>query len=337
VSTLPAPPTSPSPAGCGPASSGTGSAAVPGWVRSALLINLICEIGIVVTGGLVRLTGSGLGCPKWPQCVPGSFTPVAFQAQGYHKYIEFGNRLLTSVVSLAALAALIAAVVFARRTGASRRIVALGSAPLALVAVQAVIGGISVRVGLSPISVATHFLVSMVLVAASALLWLATGGSPAATTRREVRWITAGVGVLATVVLVLGTVVTGSGPHSGDAQRPTRFGFNPRDVSWLHADAVWLFVGLVVALALAVRLTGADAVLRRRVVWLLAITLGQGVIGYVQYVMNVPILLVMLHMLGASLLVVAVTAVSAGVVGTGGLTRAPAPVAATTPSPSPSP
>jgi cytochrome c oxidase assembly protein subunit 15 len=324
VSTLPAPPTSPSSSGSGPASPEAG--VVPGWVRPALLTNLIAQIGIVVTGGLVRLTGSGLGCPTWPQCVPGSFTPVAFQAQGYHKYIEFGNRLLTSVVTLTALAALTAAVVFARRTGASRRIVALGSAPLALVAVQAVLGGISVRVGLSPISVATHFLVSMVLIAASALLWLATGDSPTPAGRREVRWITAGIGLLATVVLVLGTVVTGSGPHSGDAQRPTRFGFNPRDVSWLHADAVWLFVGLVVALALAVRLTGADAVLRRRVLWLLGITLAQGVIGYVQYALHVPILLVILHMLGASLLVVAVTAVSAGVVGTDSLTRRPPPV-----------
>jgi cytochrome c oxidase assembly protein subunit 15 len=336
VSTLPAPPTSPSPSGSGPTTPVSGSGAVPAWVRPALMINLIAEIGIVVTGGLVRLTGSGLGCPTWPRCVPGSFTPVAFQAQGYHKYIEFGNRLLTSVVSLAALAALMAAVVFARRTGASRRIVALGSTPLVLVAVQAVVGGISVRVGLSPISVATHFLVSMVLVAASALLWLATGRSPVPTGRREVRWITAGVGVLAAVVLVLGTVVTGSGPHSGDADRPTRFGFNPRDVSWLHADAVWLFVGLVVALALAVRLTGADAVLRRRVIWLLAVTLAQGVIGYVQYALHVPILLVMLHMLGASLLVVAVTAVSAGVVGTDTLTRAGAFTPASTPPPPPS-
>jgi len=197
---------------------------------------------------------------------------------------------------------------------------------LLLVAVQAVVGGVSVLVGLSPIWVAAHFLLSMVLVAVSALLWLATGASPAPALQREVRWITAGVALLAAVVLMLGTVVTGSGPHSGDAQHPTRFGFNPRDVSWLHADAVWLFVGLVVALALALRLTGADAILWRRVLVLLGVTLAQGVIGYVQYATHLPILLVMLHMLGASVLVVAVTAISAGVVGTGGLTRATTPV-----------
>jgi cytochrome c oxidase assembly protein subunit 15 len=161
----------------------------------------------------------------------------------------------------------------------------------------------------------------MVLISVSALLWYATGPAVTPNPRRELRWITAGIGVLATVVLVLGTVVTGSGPHSGDAEKPTRFGFNPRDVSWLHADAVWLFVGLVVALVLVVRLTGADAVLRRRVALLLAVTLGQGVIGYVQYFTDLPAVLVMLHMLGASLLVVAVTAVTVGVVGTAPLTR----------------
>jgi len=323
VSTLPAAPTGPSPSDAGPGTPGSLASAVPGWVRPALMANLIAEIGIVVTGGLVRLTGSGLGCPTWPKCVPGSFTPVAHQAQGFHKYIEFGNRTLTSVLVILAIAALAAAVVYARHTGASRRFVLLGATPLLLVVVQAVIGGISVLVGLSPISVATHFLVSMVLVSVSALLWYATGPAVTPTRRREVRWITAGIAVLATVVLMLGTVVTGSGPHSGDAEKPTRFGFNPRDVSWLHADAVWLFVGLVVALVLAVRLTGADAVLRRRVMLLLAVTLGQGVIGYVQYFTDLPAVLVMLHMLGASLLVVAVTAVAVGVVGTEPLTRKP--------------
>jgi cytochrome c oxidase assembly protein subunit 15 len=116
---------------------------------------------------------------------------------------------------------------------------------------------------------------------------------------------------VAAVVLVLGTVVTGSGPHSGDATTPARLGFDPRSVSWLHADAVWLFVGLVVALLFAVRLTDASAALRRRTIWLLGITLLQGVIGYVQYATGLPILAVALHMLGASLLVVAVTGVVA--------------------------
>jgi cytochrome c oxidase assembly protein subunit 15 len=166
------------------------------------------------------------------------------------------------------------------------------------------------------VTVAAHFLVSMVLIAASVWLLLTvpaadhgTAGGPAL--RAEVRWLVGAVAVVAAVVLVLGTVVTGSGPHSGDATTPARLGFDPRSVSWLHADAVWLFVGLVVALLFAVRLTDASAALRRRTIWLLGITLLQGVIGYVQYATGLPILAVALHMLGASLLVVAVTGVVA--------------------------
>jgi cytochrome c oxidase assembly protein subunit 15 len=289
-------------------------------VRPALLVNLICEIAILVTGGVVRVTGSGLGCPTWPRCVPGSFTPVAHQAQTWHKYVEFGNRTLTSVLVVAAVAALFAGLTYRRQTGAGPRFVILAAAPLVGVVAQAIIGGVSVLVGLSPISVATHFLVSAVIIAISALLYLATGERVEPNHRRELRWITAGVAALAAVVLALGTVVTGSGPHSGDADKPVRFGFNPRDVAWLHADAVWLFIGLVVALLLTARLTGASATLQRRAAWLLAVTLLQGVIGYVQYFTHLPGAMVVLHMLGAGLLTLAVTAVVAGVVGTKTLT-----------------
>ena len=128
-------------------------------------------------------------------------------------------------------------------------------------------------------------------------------------------WIAWAVAVVCGVVLVLGTVVTGSGPHSGDADTPNRFGFDPRTVSWLHADAVWLFVGLVVALLLAMRLVGATRAAHRRGVWLLVVTLAQGAIGYVQYFTGLPVSLVTLHMLGSALLTVAVTAAVAAVVG----------------------
>lgn len=328
MSTLPAPPAGPSSSAGGPHPPGGAPASVlPRWVRPALLVNLIAQIGIIVTGGLVRVTGSGLGCPTWPRCVPGSFTPVAHQAESYHKYIEFGNRTLTSVVVATAAAALLGALAYRRHRDTGGRFLALGVTPIVLVLVQAVLGGISVLVGLSPISVAAHFLVSAVLVVVSALLYLTTGEPVAADRRREVRWITAGVAVLATAVLVLGTVVTGSGPHSGDADTPARFGFDPRDVAWLHADAVWLFVGLVVALVLVARLTGSDDVLRRRALWLLAVTLLQGVIGYVQYATDLPQFLVVLHMLGAALLTLAVTAVVAGVVGTRQITGSRRPLA----------
>jgi cytochrome c oxidase assembly protein subunit 15 len=285
-------------------------------VRVTLLVNLAAQIGIVLTGGLVRLTGSGLGCPTWPQCVPGSYTPVVEQPQGIHKDIEFGNRLLTFVVGLAAIAALVMVWRFVRRSGAPRRLIALAAAPLLGVVAQAVLGGITVLTDLSPATVAAHFLVSMALVAASTVLYLAVAApTRAAAVRREIRQLGWAIAGLAAVVLVLGTVVTGSGPHSGDAEKPARFGFDPATVSWLHADAVWLFVGLVVALVVAVRLSSAPVV-QRRAVALLVVTVLQGAVGYVQYATDLPVALVAVHMLGASALVVAVTAVVVALTGT---------------------
>jgi heme a synthase len=287
-----------------------------------MLANLGCEIGIVVTGGLVRVTDSGLGCPTWPQCVPGSFTPVPHQAQGYHKDIEFGNRALIAVLVVAAVAALWAAVAYRRRTGAGRRFVWWASAPLWGIAAQAVIGGITVRTHLSAITVAAHFLPSMLIVAVSTLLYLTVRDPGQEPERgRELRGLTAGVAGLTAVILAMGTVVTGSGPHAGDAGARGRFAFNPRDVSWLHADAVLLFTGLVVGLVLVARLSATGPTVRRRTRWLLAVTLLQGLIGYVEYATKLPMLLVVLHMLGASLLVVAVTAVVAAVTGTRALNR----------------
>ena len=276
------------------------------WLRRVLLANLILEIGIVVTGGLVRLSGSGLGCPTWPQCVPGSFTPVPYQEQGFHKLIEFGNRTLTSVVGAAALLVIVAIWRWAPVRRGLRRISVL---PLVGVMLQAVLGGITVLTGLNPALVAAHFLASMVLVSLSAyLLYRVAEGDepPVALVRPEARlvaWLTAALGAL---VLVLGTMVTGSGPHSGDASTP-RFGFDPRTISWLHADAVMLFTGLVVAVLLAVQLTVTDP--RPRRVWhsVFGITVFQGLVGYAQYVTDLPDVLVLVHMLGASLLVVSLT------------------------------
>lgn len=292
------------------------------WLRPVLVVNLVAQIGIVLTGGTVRLTGSGLGCPTFPECVSGSIVPVAHQAQGIHKYIEFGNRTLTSVLSVLAIAALVL-VVWHVRAGLvpqrrRRGIVLLGAAPLAGVALQALIGGITVLTTLNPATVAVHFMVSMSLIAVSAWLLLTVAPpdrqqavaevAEQELLRPELRWLALGVAGVLAAVLALGTVVTGSGPHSGDADRPNRFAVNVRDVAWLHADAVWLFVGLVVALVLALRLTGAGPIATRRSYWLLGLTLTQGVVGFVQYVTAVPAVLVGVHMLGASLLVLTMTA-----------------------------
>ena len=276
------------------------------WLRRVLLVNLILEIGIVITGGLVRLTGSGLGCPTWPQCVPGSFTPMPHQEQGFHKLIEFGNRTLTSVVGVAAVLVIVAVWRWAPTRRGLRRISVL---PLVGVMLQAVLGGITVLTGLNPALVAAHFLASMVLVALSAYLLYRAGegdGHPVALVRPPVRAVARVVATLGAMVLALGTMVTGSGPHSGDPATP-RFGFDPAAVSWVHADTVMLFAGLAVAVLLAVQLTAKDARPRRAWRAVFTITVLQGVIGYTQYFTGLPEVLVLVHMLGASLLTVSLT------------------------------
>ncbi len=271
-----------------------------------LLANLVAQVGIVVTGGLVRLTGSGLGCPTWPECVDGSIAPTVEQAEGFHKYIEFGNRMLTGVL----LAVALASVVLVWRAAPRRAMKTAAVAVLGGVVVQAVLGGITVLRGLDPVTVSAHFLVSMALIAAASYLWFArgeTGARPRALVPplvSRLAWVTCGVGGL---VLVLGTVVTGSGPHSGDADEPARYGFDPRTVAWLHADVVMLFLGLVVATWLAARLVSAGTRTPRAWLVVLGVSLAQGLVGYVQYFTGLPEAVVLAHMLGASLLVVALT------------------------------
>ena len=277
------------------------------WLPRVLLANLVVEVLIVVTGGLVRLTGSGLGCPTWPECVPGSYTPVPHQAEGWHRYIEFGNRTLTSVVSIAAIATVYAV----WRWAAGRRDLLLPAVGVLVgVGVQAVLGGVTVRTGLNPITVAAHFLVSMCLVATAAHLVFRApepaGERPLVVPAvvERLGWATCAV---AAAVLALGTVVTGSGPHSGDADEPARFGFDPRTISWLHADAVMLFLGLVVAMWVASRLTSDSTKPGRAWAGVLVVTLAQGVVGYTQYLTGLPWVVVLVHMLLATLLVVALT------------------------------
>lgn len=275
------------------------------WLRRLAWINLGVEIGIVATGGLVRLSGSGLGCPRWPECVSGSLTPVRHQEQAWHKYIEFGNRTLTSVVGVVAVL-LILAIIGHRRTSDRRALLPPALGVLGGIALQAIVGGVSVLTDLNPAIVALHFLISMVLVATSAWVVWQVRTHHLVRVRREVRWLATGTAAIAAIVLVLGTAVTGAGPHSGDAAQPARFGFSPRSAAWLHADMVMLFSGLVVAMVVATSLLGARSAMR---VWRLVayVTVLQGIIGYTQYFLGVPGALVLIHMLGACLLVVAVT------------------------------
>ena len=290
------------------------------WLRRILLANLIAQVGIVLTGGVVRLTGSGLGCPTFPQCVPGSYIPVVNQSQGIHKYIEFGNRMLTTVVSVMAVAALLAVLRYVRDGRAGRGLLVLGAVPFLGVMAQALIGGITVLTQLNPTVVAVHFLVSMGLIAGSTLLLLAAvppkddHPSPVPVLSRRLSVAAAAVGA---VVLTLGTLVTGSGPHSGDAEDPNRFSFDIPLVTRMHSGAVWLFVLLVIAIVVLLGRAAAPhqswsrpadwSLSRRWAAALLLVTLGQGVIGYLQYALGVPAWLVAVHMLGACLFVITTT------------------------------
>jgi cytochrome c oxidase assembly protein subunit 15 len=265
-------------------------------LRRAALATLVANIGIVVTGGLVRLTGSGLGCPTWPSCTDDSY--VTTSAMGFHGVIEFGNRTLTFVIGLIAAVAVLAAWRQRQRvpgvlTGAVWVLIGIG--------MQGVIGGITVHLALNPWIVATHFLASMVLIAIAYLFWVRTREVPPRwTAPRAVR--TGGVLIVAVsaVVLVLGTVVTGSGPHSGDT-RASRTGFDPAAMSQLHGDAVFVLLGLSVALWLALRGLSAPLRVTRAAGVLVLVELSQGVVGFVQYFTGLPWPVVILHMLGACL------------------------------------
>ena len=281
----------------------------PRWLRGIFMANLVAQIGIVVTGGVVRLTGSGLGCPTWPECVEGSYVPTTRQEEAWHKYVEFGNRLLTFVLAALAVAAIVGALAWwrrQRRVGDARgAVLALAAIPIIGTIVQAVLGGVTVLTGLNPWAVATHFLVSIAIIAGCVVLVYRAGepGDQPVTrlVRPEVRVLGWALVAVTAVVVVLGVVVTGSGPHSGDADSEARFGVDPRTVAWLHADSVLLFLGLTVGLIVALRVTHAPARTMRFALALLVVSLAQGVIGYAQYFSGLPWVLVAIHMLGACL------------------------------------
>lgn len=268
------------------------------WLRIALLANLVGQIAIILTGGLVRLTGSGLGCPTWPRCTPDSVVPTASQAEGFHKWIEFGNRLVTFVLVAIALAVLVLAYRAFRQT--RPRFVAACTVPLLFVVVQAIVGGIIVLTNLDPKTVSPHFLLSIFLVANAVYLLhrYGEGDGPRELVvpplLHKLAHLAAAVGGL---VIVLGTAVTGSGPHSGDADQPVRFGFDPQATSWLHADAVMLFLGLAVAVVVAAKLVRAPEPFTQAWLMILALSAAQGVLGYLQYFTGRPIVLVAAHLL----------------------------------------
>ncbi len=255
--------------------------------------NLLANIGIVVTGAAVRLTGSGLGCPTWPRCTEASY--VAHAELGVYGAIEFGNRLLTFLLAAVAVLCFLAAL-GARHRRATRLALVVGLG----IPLQAGLGGITVLTDLNPWVVAGHFLLSMAIVMVCVAL-VDELRSPdrglAPRLPRALAWGTLGWGWL---VLYLGTVVTGAGPHAGDADA-RRNGLDPATVSQVHAVSVYVLVALTVAL-LVVAVRGGHGWLARVTGLVLVIELAQGVLGWVQYWLDLPVGLVALHMLGAALL-----------------------------------
>ena len=261
----------------------------------ASTVLLFLQAALVVTGGAVRLTGSGLGCPTWPECTPGSYTPVPHQAEPVlNVWIEFGNRMLTFALVLASLVLIVSVLKSGRR---DLRSLAMGQ--FLGIFGQGVLGGITVLTGLHPITVALHLLLSMVLIAGATSIHIrrfepSINIESSKLTRSLARLH---VSVMF-IVMILGTVVTGSGPHAGDAQAE-RFTFDIRTVAILHADFVIFLFGITIAFFVAVG-TSAQTKIKLRTFTIIA--LAQGIIGYVQYFLGVPALIVGLHLLGAAVL-----------------------------------
>jgi cytochrome c oxidase assembly protein subunit 15 len=274
-------------------------AATARLVRPLGWASLVANIVLVVTGGAVRLTGSGLGCPTWPRCTDESMTPHG--NLNMHSAIEFGNRTLTFVLTAIAIATLVAAWNTGRR---DLRLLSLGIA-LGIPA-QAVVGGITVLTDLNPWVVSLHLLSSMAIIGVAVVFLWRIDRADVPVVAGPVVWLAWATFAAAWLVLYVGTVVTGSGPHAGDADAP-RNGLSPLQMSQLHADLVFLFIGLSVGLlfaALALRSPGGTV---QAVLVLLGVEVAQSAIGFVQYFTDLPIVLVAFHMLGAAVISAAVT------------------------------
>ncbi|MGZ4615293.1 MAG: COX15/CtaA family protein [Actinomycetes bacterium] len=273
----------------------------PAAVRRTFLGALVMNTVIVATGGAVRLTASGLGCPTVPKCTDTSM--VVTREMGVHGAIEFGNRMLTFVLTAAVVAALVTA------WRASRRDLVRVAGVLFLgIVAQAVLGAVTVLTGLNPVTVMAHFLVSMGLLAVATYGFdVARGARVPATVvvRPEIRLGGYLLTAVVAATLVAGTVVTGTGPHSGDKHASHRLPFDLASVTQLHADLVVLLLGLTTGLIIALRATDAPAAVVRRGTTLLVVALAQGLIGFTQYVTDLPVLLVGLHVLGAALVWIA--------------------------------
>lgn len=266
---------------------------VRAWAWASVVANSV----IIFTGGVVRLTGSGLGCPTWPRCTEESFVP--HRSLGLHGVIEFGNRLLTYVLIAVAIATFVAVWRWAHTSRSLRRHAGILAAGVPF---QGVIGGITVLTDLNPWIVSIHLLLSLGLVAGSIILVLRVSDTARPGLSGLAGRMVVLVYVLTWVAVYLGTVVTGSGPHAGDAEAP-RNELDPQLWSRIHAGSVWALV--IATIVLVVVLRGTPAF--RAALVLLGVELAQGLIGYVQYFTDLPIALVAAHLVGAAVLVASAT------------------------------
>ena len=272
----------------------------PKFLRRVANLMVITQSAIVITGASVRLTGSGLGCSTWPECTPGSYTPSPDQPEApLHAWIEFGNRLLTFVLFLNALVLVIS--ILRNR----KELFGLGAIQILGILAQAVLGGITVLTGLNPATVAGHFMLSIILIAAAlSLRQRIYGKSPSGLiVSKLTRNLARALVLLTFVVLIAGTIVTGSGPHAGDSTAE-RFPLDARTVSWIHADLVIALIGVAIALLISIQVGESGAtreILGARIKVFLLASLVQGAIGYTQYFTGLPEVLVAFHILGSIL------------------------------------
>jgi cytochrome c oxidase assembly protein subunit 15 len=278
----------------------------PVTVRRASFAALVMSVVIVVTGGAVRVTASGLGCPTWPTCRGDSL--LGTREMGVHHAIEISNRMLTYVLCAAVGWAIIAIrAMEPRRTGLYR----LAWAQFWVVVGNAVWGGLTVLTKLNPYVVSLHFLLSAALITVAVLTWQRVDegdAAPRPLVGKPVRQLGQVLAGATAVLIVVGTLVTGAGPHPGDsstAHKVQRIDVDWKTIAQLHADFAWVVVGLTVALWFVLRAVDAPRGPQRRVAELFGVLMGQGVIGYVQYFTHLPAALVDLHMFGASLVWIA--------------------------------
>lgn len=270
------------------------SALVP---LTALLLFL--QSALVITGGAVRLTGSGLGCPTWPECVPGSYLPVEGQTEGaLHAWIEFGNRLLTFALLIAAVATLVAVLKSGRRD-----LRFLAATQILGILGQGVLGGITVLTDLNPLAVASHLLLSILLISAATSLFTRRRHPEVRTnsTQMKISRISLMHIVLAYIAIAIGTLVTGSGPHAGDVDAP-RLDFHISSITRIHSLSVWL---LLIVTFFYFRTSDLPYRAKRWLIIFTILAFAQGAIGYIQYFLGVPELLVGFHLLGSVLVWIA--------------------------------